>query len=202
MSIPELWPVCGARIRESGETLEARFEHCERVRSAAIEILQQGEELLESIATESYIGRVPLAFNGSIGGHYRHCLDHFTSVLRGIHEEFIDYDQRDRNPRIERDPEFALSLTRNVRRALERLPIGRFEANVTVRCEVSYTHGDSPLSQSTLSREVGYCIAHAIHHFALIAIMAGLLEIPLSSNFGIAPSTAAHLRKQPRNLPK
>src|ERR1051325_10907240 len=138
------------------------FEHAERIRDAAVEILQQGEDLMRSLSAASYSQRFLLAFNGSIGGHYRHCLDHFTSVFRGLHEDLIYYDHRDRDPRIENDPDFALTLTSDLRVAVERLPIGALEAEITVRCEVSYAHGNSPLTRSTVGREFAYCIAHTI----------------------------------------
>jgi hypothetical protein len=177
------------------------LDHAERIRDAAVEILQQGEDLMRSLSAESYARRVPVAFNACIGGHYRHCLDHFTSVFRGVHDELIDYDHRDRDARIESDPDFALNLTSNLRGAVERLPIGALGAEVTVRCEVSYAHGNSPLTRSTVGRELAYCIAHTIHHFALIAIMARLMEITLPTHFGVAPSTVVHLKNQVVSAP-
>ena len=59
------------------------------------------------------------------------------------------------------------------------------------RCEVSYAHGDSPVTGSTFGREMVYAIAHAIHHYALISIMARLMEVSLPEHFGVAPSTVA-----------
>ena len=53
-------------------------------------------------------------------------------------------------------------------------------------------HGDSPLTLSTYGRELVYAIAHAIHHYALISVMARLLEVVLPAHFGVAPSTVAH----------
>jgi hypothetical protein len=55
-----------------------------RILDAAIAILVEGEKLLRSLSVESYTRRVSIAFNASIGGQYRHCLDHFTSILRGL----------------------------------------------------------------------------------------------------------------------
>ncbi len=48
---------------------------------AVIETLQQGETLLADISDVTYTCKVPGAFNASIGGHYRHCLDHFRILL-------------------------------------------------------------------------------------------------------------------------
>jgi uncharacterized damage-inducible protein DinB len=163
-----------------------------RILSAAVDILRQGEDLLEVLSVEAYTRKLPIAFNGSIGGHYRHCLDHFTSLLRSFEGEVVDYDHRERDPRIERDPEFALGLTRQMRAVLEHLDPGSLTKPVNARCEVSYDHGDSPVTRSSLGRELVYAIAHGIHHYALISVMARLMEAELPAHFGVAPSTVAH----------
>lgn len=160
--------------------------------SAALAILDQGECLLRSLSVESYTCRVPLAFNASIGGHYRHCLDHFNSLLRGATTETVDYDHRERDVRIESDPAFALEVTCSIRDSLARLMPELLEARVSARCEVSYSHDNSPLTGSTVGRELVYVIAHAIHHYALISIMARLIQVELPQHFGVAPSTLAH----------
>lgn len=169
-----------------GQLADAR-----RILDAARAILAQGEDLLRALSAEAYIRRVPLAFNGCIGGHYRHCLDHFTSLLRGLDADEVDYDHRERDARIESKPDFALALTRQMRARLEALPPGALDAPMKARCEVSYAHGDSPVTGSTFGREMVYAIAHAIHHYALISIMARLMEVSLPEHFGVAPSTVA-----------
>lgn len=177
------------------EAAGSRTGDGERILAAAVQILSQGEGLLRAINVNRYIQRVPLAFNGSIGGHYRHCLDHFTSLLRALDCDEVDYDRRERDPRIETEPAFALNLTRQMRENSERLTPEDLARPVRTRCEVSYVHGNSPLTVSTYGRELVYAIAHAIHHYALISVMARLLEIDLPAHFGVAPSTLAHQRE-------
>ena len=167
-----------------------------RIVNAAITILAQGEDMLRALSTDTYTRRVPLAFNACIGGHYRHCLDHFTSLLRGLDADTVDYDHRERDVRIESQPGFALALTEQMRAQLERLPLGALDTQVRARCEVSYAHGDSPVTGSTFGRELVYAIAHGIHHYALISVMAGLMDAKLPEHFGVAPSTVAHNAKQ------
>lgn len=174
------------------------FEDARRIVGAAIAILAQGEELLGALSVETYTRTVPQAFNACIGGHYRHCLDHFTSLLRGLDADTVDYDHRERDARIESDPGFALELTLRIRAQLDRLPLGVMDAPVRARCEVSYARGDSPVTGSTFGREMVYAIAHAIHHYALIAVMTRLMEAKLPEHFGVAPSTVAHLAKAPK----
>lgn len=172
------------------------FDDARRILNASVALLLQGEELLSALSAENYKRRVPVAFNACIGGHYRHCLDHFTSLLRGLDADEVDYDHRQRDARIESEPEFALNLTRQMRTQLERLPLGTLDAPVKARCEVSYVHGQSPVTGSTFGREMVYAIAHAIHHFALISVMARLMDAKLPEHFGVAPSTVAHQAKQ------
>jgi hypothetical protein len=174
---------------------EDQSDDARRIVNAAVAILAQGEELLLALSAETYTRRVPIAFNASIGGHYRHCLDHFVSLLRGLDANTIDYDHRERDARIESQPDFALALTRQMRARLHRLPFGALELQVRARCEVSYAHGESPTTGSTFGREMVYVIAHAIHHYALISVMARLMNAQLPEQFGVAPSTVAHNAK-------
>ena len=176
------------------------FVDARRIVEAAVAILEQGEDLLCALSAESYTRRVPLAFNACIGGHYRHCLDHFSSLLRGLDADEVDYDHRERDARIESQPDFALALTRQMRVQLEQLPPGTLDAPVKARCEVSYAHGNSPVTGSTFGRELVYAIAHAIHHYALISIMARLMNANLPEHFGVAPSTVAHQARQQMQL--
>jgi hypothetical protein len=89
------------------------------LQQAALTILDQGKQLLSLVPGPAYVQPSALVFNASIGGHYRHCLDHFGSFLTGLARGVIDYDQRKRDPAIERDRDAARSLTRNLRDRLE-----------------------------------------------------------------------------------
>ena len=44
-----------------------------------------------------------------------------------------------------------------------------------------------------------YSVAHAVHHYALIGIMAEILEIKLPTGFGVAPSTLKHQTEMARS---
>lgn len=163
---------------------------------ATVAILEQGEQLLRALTATDYTRRVPEAFNACIGGHYRHCLDHFTSVLRALDADTVDYDHRARDPRIESEPGFALSVTLGIRAQIERLPLGLLDVPIRARCEVNYSHDDSPVTGSSFGRELVYGVTHAIHHYALIAVMARLMNVQLPGHFGVAPSTVAHQARQ------
>ena len=81
--------------------------------AAVAEVLRQGESLLRALDNEKYNRKLRPAFNSAVGGHYRHCLDHFQSLLDGLDADEVNYDHRKRDPRIENDRKFALSETQD-----------------------------------------------------------------------------------------
>lgn len=159
---------------------------------SVVETLNQGEQLLQDVSDDVYTQKVPTAFNASIGGHYRHCLDHFRSLLDAAASGDLNYDHRERGTLIESDRFAALNATRELREGYERLEPALLQRPLSVTCKTSYASSGSQASPSTVGREVMYSVAHAVHHYALIGVMGGLLGVPLPAGFGVAPSTLKH----------
>lgn len=163
---------------------------------SAVEILRQGEQLLQALDDEKYTRRLPAVFTSAIGGHYRHCLDHFQCLLAGVAGGEVNYDHRRRDTRIENDRASALAETRRLQEACARIPAVALELPLNVCSKVSY-EGETPsISASSYGRELMYAVAHAIHHYALLAVMCGLLGVRVPFGFGIAPSTLQHQATQ------
>ena len=158
------------------------------------EALDQGEALLRGLTDDHYTTPVPVAFNATIGGHYRHSLDHFRTLLDavGAGAGALDYDRRERGTRIETDRLAALAATQALRAGCAAWPAGTLARPIAVTCKTCYATAGSQQAGSTLGREVMYAVAHAVHHYALIRIMAGLLGVNLPADFGVAPSTLRH----------
>lgn len=167
-------------------------ETVEVMRQAALEILEQGEILLKTISADAFRTRVPEVFNATIGGHYRHCLEHFEAVFAepaGI----IDYDARKRDAALESDRLLALKRTRGLRRALAAFRDEAWWGRLTgVRCQLCHGRNGSPVVPTTMAREMMYAVMHAIHHFAMIAVMSRSLDFSLPEGFGVAPATLRH----------
>ena len=162
---------------------------------AVIETLSQGETLLAGISNQLYTRSVPVAFGASIGGHYRHCLDHFRTLLDAARAGDLNYDQRERGTLVETDRFAALNATLALRAGYERLDPVFLARPLAVTCKTSYSTSGSQTSPSTIGREVMYAVAHAVHHYALIGVMGGILGQKLPPGFGVAPSTLEHLAK-------
>ena len=156
---------------------------------SATEILRQGEALLQALDDETYRRKIPAVFTSAMGGHYRHCLDHFQCLLEGVANGEVDYDDRRRDARIENDRQFALAETRRIHAACEKIPPAALELPINVHSKVNYEGEAALVTASSFGRELMYGVAHAIHHYALLAVMCGLLGVRVPFGFGIAPST-------------
>lgn len=159
---------------------------------SVLEALRQGEVLLTEISDQAYVQKVSVAFNASIGGHYRHCLDHFQTLLEAAPADELNYDHRERGTLVENDRFAALNATRELQAGFEKLDPALLARRLNVTCKTSYATSGSQVSQSTVGREVMYAVAHAVHHYALIGVMRGVMGLPLPTGFGVAPSTLKH----------
>ncbi len=174
------------------DSVATNREMSKQLLDSVIETLQQGETLLSEISDEVYTRKVPVAFNASIGGHYRHCLDHFRALLDAAMEGDLNYDHRERGTLIENDRFAALNATRGLRERFGQLDLRFLQRPLAVTCKTSYSTSGSQVSPSSVGREVMYSVAHAVHHYALIGVMGGLMGLKMPPGFGVAPSTLKH----------
>jgi hypothetical protein len=172
--------------------MKASSPESQELIQSVLETLAQGESLLAQLRDGDYTRKVPLAFNASIGGHYRHCLDHFRSLLDSAMEGDLNYDHRERGTLIENDRFAALNATRELRESYESLDPIFLMRPLAVTCKASYATSGSQSSPSTVGREIMYSVAHAVHHYALIGVMGGILGLQMPPGFGVAPSTLKH----------
>jgi hypothetical protein len=158
------------------------------------EVLAQGERLLQSLSDSQYAAKLPEA-GASIGAHYRHSLEHFQLMFEAVQQPAIDYDSRARDGALENERLLAVSLTHDFRHATRFLSPTQLERAIEVRCQTSYNDAAPSTASSTFGREVMYAVSHAMHHYALIALICRLRKIPVPQNFGMAPSTLRYLRQ-------
>jgi hypothetical protein len=160
-----------------------------------LEILDQGEMLLAEIGDDAYTRKLPSAFNASVGGHYRHCLDHFRSLLEAVPAGDLNYDHRERGTLVETDRFAALNATRELRDGWRQVDGKQLGRAIGVTCKTCYANSGSQTAASSVGREIMYCVAHAVHHYALIGIMSALMNVKLPAGFGVAPSTLRHQKQ-------
>jgi uncharacterized damage-inducible protein DinB len=156
---------------------------------AARAVLLQGESLLISVGENLYTRPSPLADGSTIGGHYRHVLEHYLLLLKGAMVGAVDYDARQRDREVESVLEAALAETRRLSSELHQLEGMNDGAFLEIQCGITYGGEDSGQSSSTLGREVMFCISHAVHHYAIIALILRANGCLVPEGFGVAPST-------------
>ena len=117
------------------------------LQDAIAEVLHQGESLLNSLSDGEYTRKLPTVFGSTVGGHYRHCLDHFQSLLQGLDADEINYDHRERNPRIENDRNFALSETQRILRGFASISTPYLDCPINVRSKVNYELDAAPVDR-------------------------------------------------------
>ena len=159
---------------------------------AAQDVLLQGLDLLFELRGHAYSHVAGAPFNASVGQHYRHVLEHFQSLIRGISAREINYDARERNPRLQEEVTYASIATCDVLRALKRYS----EETLTRPCKVingvGYGASNPSTLESNVGRELAYCVGHAIHHYAIVRLICHEIGVTVPAEFGVAPSTLKH----------
>ena len=158
-----------------------------------IAILNQGVALLESLDDESYRRQLSVVFNGSIGGHMRHVIEHYQCLLSHFGESSagVNYEARPRQKILETDRLSAVATLDAILMSLGLLEIRAPDSPVSYCAESS---GSTPVP-SSLVRELEFLLSHSVHHYALIAVLCRLQGFEPPTNFGMAPSTLRYLER-------
>lgn len=164
--------------------------------SAVEDVLQQGCTLLRSVSNETYTRKEDGPHGASLGAHYRHVLDHFFCLLDGLHSGQIDYDERRRSPEIENSEVEALFVTEDLIEKFRNMPSEILQGNCIVIYSVGYGKSEAQAVDSNVAREVMFCVGHAIHHYAILKLLAAGMAVTLPHELGVAPSTLKHLEAQ------
>ena len=156
---------------------------------ACQDVLLQGLELLFRLSDRTYSNVLEAPYGASIGGHYRHVLEHFQRVARSIRAGEINYDARERNPRLETEVTYAAIATCDVLRAIKNYDDGILTRASKVVNSVPYGSSGPSVIDTNVGRELAYCVGHAIHHYAIVRLICSQLGVDVPKEFGVAPST-------------
>ncbi|WP_018970468.1 hypothetical protein [Rubritalea marina] len=166
------------------------------IHQAVAEIFDQGLAVLEGLSDSHYTVKHPEVYGGSIGGHYRHVLEHFTTLYEGYQEGFVNYDLRKRDTTIENSRMAAMESTQRLRAKWLQLDPAIYDNPIELQGKLSHGSDECMHCASSVARETAYSIAHAQHHYAIIHTMCSLLKLTATEGFGIAASTVAHQKGQ------
>jgi len=127
---------------------------------------------------------------GAVGAHFRHVLDHYESFLAGLAAGRVDYDCRQRERELERDPRLAGARLEACAERLEGFAAVELDRDLVVL--TASAPGRVREGRSSLARELQFLASHTVHHYALIAVLVRLWGVAPDDDFGVAPSTLAY----------
>ena len=157
-------------------------------------ILQQAKTYLACVSEHQYTQVITPTFMSSAGGHMRHILDHYYSVINGLPEGLIDYDKRSRGGIVESCPKAAQASIAEISAFLTSLTIEQLQKAVKLSTEISVVDKQVAIVDTTLGREIVFVGSHAVHHLATIKHIAQAQQVEVEGSLGIAPATATFLR--------
>ncbi|NIC07242.1 hypothetical protein [Billgrantia bachuensis] len=156
--------------------------------------LHQLQALLGRLTPSAYRHAFGPTGRQSLGKHVRHILDHYDALLAGAGVGSIDYENRQRDERLEAEPEAAVARVIEISAALPCLH-AHHSLPLQVRYPVEGASASLVLSTS-LARELAFMTSHTVHHMALLGFMAEQLGVALPDGFGVHPSTLRFWQKQ------
>jgi hypothetical protein len=155
------------------------------------ENLTEIKTMLLQLTDEHYLFPSNTLFGATIGQHIRHILEFYESALVGLKADIINYDNRKRDLLIETKIQYAIQIINKIDASLNQI---NFDKHIILEGNFCSEEGNSTQIESTLYRELAYCLEHSIHHQALIKV--GLLELDclsfIDDSFGLAPATIRH----------
>jgi len=158
-------------------------------------LLDQARELLAGLTDDEYGS--PQGEHAGIGPHLRHCIDFYACFLRDRQSGRVDYDRREREPRLETDRSVALAELTRLSAGLEELATAAPTGPLEVRVDVSPDEqGSDAWSATSVGRELRFLVSHTVHHFALIAQILRARGVEPGKEFGVAPSTLTYWRSE------
>lgn len=158
------------------------------------ENLNEIKNVLLQLTNDQYSFQSETLFGATIGGHVRHILEFYQSVLNGFESKIINYDNRERNILIESDTRTAILVIEEI---CSKLNLENTDVRMTLDGNFCAVEGNQVKIDTSFLRELAYCLEHSIHHQALIKV--ALLEAKclnfIDDTFGLAPATIRY-RKQ------
>ena len=155
-----------------------------------LQLWQDFIDLCQSLTPEQYTLKCTMLNGVSIAEHLRHSYEFYHCLLLGLETQQLNYEKRARDRAIETNLPYAIERMQKLKTQLSS-PLK--DSSMKLQSKEAQS---SPVNTS-LERELVYCLDHAIHHQALIKI--GLKEQALShlvsQDFGVAYSTLRY-RKQ------
>jgi len=149
---------------------------------------------------QPYVGSRVKTYGEHVGAHLRHIIEHYDTLAHALacseacsnRACVVDYDARQRDQRLETDPEVALKRIGLLQHALGGIPDPLLERSVDVHTRGGLSGEHNFSTRSSVARELMFLNSHATHHFAILQGYARQRGETLGAGVGRAPATVAY----------
>lgn len=163
------------------------------LRNPLINALSQVERILEVATALPLPVQQKFYVHEGAGRHVRHILDHLLALQGSMKSGILDYNQRNRESVIERDPQAAKLQLNDLQNWIHQQE--KFEGDIRIISETDVDSTANTEMPSTVQREVLYIINHTIHHAAHIKLIGKHMGVEFPGHIGLAPATATYFRQ-------
>ncbi len=165
------------------------------IRHQAITLLKQKISVMKMLSDEDFTKKNPNIYNGSVGSHIRHSLDHFRAIIRACQDDnaIADYDTRQRNTEEETNRHKAIDAVEKVIGTIHLMDLSK-------GIKVSFIGDEKAFRtytiESHVGRELSFASHHAVHHMSMVKLLMQGMSYDFSkdSPIGIALSTAKDMK--------
>ncbi len=154
-----------------------------------IDLLKDIKKLFGELPGMVYQKEQSILNGATPGQHFRHILEFYICLIKGVSKGEICYDERERNELIESRVNYAANIIDEI---IHYLSTVEQDKNLVLRSNYSTSSEDSEMIPTSLHRELAYALDHTVHHLALVKIALSAENITVHPNFGVAPSTIRH----------
>lgn len=138
--------------------------------------------LLQGLSDTEFSKPVKALGQATIGQHVRHIIEMYICLMEKYDCAIINYDNRERNKRIETDISYTTKKIAYIKEILEKE-----DKELVLEHAIN---NENVVTKSNYKRELLYNLEHSIHHQALIKVaLHEFGNIFVNENFGVAPST-------------
>ncbi|MGF7214928.1 putative damage-inducible protein DinB [Spirosoma lacussanchae] len=161
------------------------------LKSASTDIMMQLADVIGQLTDRDYARPLSVLSGNTIGKHVRHILEFYELLVTSAQTGLLNYDQRQRDLRLEVNPDEAIRRIGSIDRSIQRLDLSQY---LRLEADLSVAGAETIQIPSSFARELLYNVEHAIHHMALIqvAVMNSFPDVDLPPHFGVAYSTVQH----------
>jgi len=153
--------------------------------------MRQLADVIGQLTDHDYARPLSVLSGNTIGKHVRHILEFYELLVNSARTGLLNYDQRQRDLRLEVNPDEAIRRIGSIDRSVQRLDLNQY---LRLEADLSVAGAETIQIPSSFARELLYNVEHAIHHMALIqvAVMNAFPDVDLPPHFGVAYSTVQH----------